>query len=59
MVTKEKIKQAIDEIPEDLLDEVFEFLRTLKTKNKKKKKIRTFKLKGQFDNINVREKAYE
>ncbi|MBW8049674.1 MAG: hypothetical protein FVQ77_04915 [Cytophagales bacterium] len=31
----------------------------IKSKNSKKPIMKTFKLKGQFDNINIREKAYE
>ena len=59
MVTKEKLKKEIDELPQDLLKQVYQFIHSMKGKTVKKNRIRSFKLKGQFDDINIREKAYE
>jgi hypothetical protein len=59
MVTKEKVKHEIDRMPDDLLEKVYKYINNLKAPKTNKKKIRTYKLHGQFDNINVRERAYE
>ncbi len=59
MTTKEKIMKNIDELPDDLLKQVYQFINSIKAKNSKKKRVRTFKLKGQFDNVNIRHSAYE
>ena len=59
MSTKEKIKNEIDHLSEDLLAEVLKYLYNLKSKNKQKKPIKGLHLKGQFDNINIRQNAYE
>lgn len=58
MVTKERIKREIDRMPNDLLEKVYKYINGLKT-TKTEKKFHTYKLKGQFDDINVREKAYD
>jgi len=59
MTTKEKLKRKLDALPDSLLKEVEQFISSIETKNSKKKKVRTFKLKGQFDNVNIRHSAYE
>lgn len=59
MVTKENLKKEIDKLPQDLLKQVYQFLHSMKGKTGKKNRIRSFKLKGQFDDINIRENAYE
>ena len=59
MSTKEKIKKEIDKLPNALLDKVSIYIDSLKSIETKKKSKRTFHLKGKFDNVNVREKAYE
>ncbi len=59
MVTKERIKREIDRMPNDLLEKVYKYINGLKSPKTIKKKFHTYKLKGQFDNINVRERAYE
>lgn len=56
MITKEKVKRKIDRIPKNLLNKVDQYIDKIISD---KKKIHTFKLKGQFDNIDAREKAYE
>ena len=59
MVTKERIKREIDRMPNDLLEKVYKYINSIKTKNTSKKKFHTYKLNGQFDDVNIREKAYE
>ncbi len=59
MTTKEKVKKEIDKMPNDTLEKVSRYINSLKTKTTQKKKIRTFDLKGQLDNVNIRERAYE
>lgn len=59
MVTKEYLKKEIDKLPQDLLKQVCQFIHSMKGKTGKKNRLRSFKLKGQFDDINIRENAYE
>ena len=59
MITKEKVKRKIDRLPKNLLNKVDKYLDTVISEITEKKKIHTFKLKGQFDDIDVRESAYE
>lgn len=56
MTTKEKVKKEIDKIPNDLLEKVYKYINSLRTKTTKKK-IHTFNLNGQLDDVNIREKA--
>jgi hypothetical protein len=59
VITKEKVKRKIDRVPKNLLNEVDKYIDTVISEKTDKKKIHTFKLKGQFDNIDFRERAYE
>jgi hypothetical protein len=59
MTTKEKVKIEIDKMPDSLLEKVYNYINSLKTKTPKKRKIHTYNLQGQLDDMNVREKAYE
>lgn len=59
MTTKEKLKKEIDELPQNLLEQVYLFINSIKEKRPTKNRLRSFKLSGQFDDINIREKAYE
>ena len=59
MITKEIVKKEIDRIPDYLLKDVLEFIGNIEKKKILRKKIHTFKLKGNFDNLNIRAKAYE
>ena len=59
MIIKEKIKKEIDKMPDDVMQEVYEFIHNIKTTKTRKRKLHTYKLKGKFDNVNVRESAYE
>lgn len=60
MVTKEELKKEIDKLPESLLDEVYNLLKSLHVGTliaKKEFKKRDFG--GKFDEKNVRGEAYE
>lgn len=46
-------------MPNELLEKVYKYINSLTVQKPVKKKLHTYKLKGQFDDINVREKAYE
>ncbi len=59
MTTKEKLITEIDGLPEEILSKVLKFIESLKTKPVKKKKLPSFRLKGQFDDADLRKKAYE
>ena len=59
MITKARIKRKIDRLPDEFLDKVYNYIDTITSSKKRAKKIHTYKLKGQFDDINIREKAYD
>lgn len=59
MITKEKVKKEIDRMPNELLGKAHKYLHGLNSKKITKRKLHTFSLKGQFDDINIRERAYE
>ena len=59
MTTKEKIKRKIDKVPKNLLAKVDDYIENIISSKTNKKKFHTYKLIGQFDDIDVREKAYE
>lgn len=59
MTIKEKVKSEIDKMPQDLLEEVYKYISNLKTSKLRRGALHTFKLKGKFDNLNIRAKAYE
>ncbi|MEW6381180.1 MAG: hypothetical protein AB1611_16455 [bacterium] len=59
MITKDQLKKEIDELPENLLDRVYQAINLIKRDQQAKDKVRSFRLKGQFDNVNIREKAYK
>ena len=59
MEIKEKIKREIDHMPDELLYEVQKYLTTIRKRKNLKRKIRKLHLKGQYDNTNIRKKAYE
>ena len=61
MPTKEEIKKEIDKMPDDLVNTVYQYIKE-KEKQKEKTKnrnIKTYSLKGKYDNMNIRDKAYE
>ena len=59
MTTKEKLKKRIDSLPDELLDQVQRYLDSIKNQRKQKLKILTVHLKGHYDNLDIRQRAYE
>ncbi|MBF0410475.1 MAG: hypothetical protein HQM10_24230 [Candidatus Riflebacteria bacterium] len=59
MTTKERLFNEIDRLPPDILGEVLKYIKSIKARIASKKRIPTFKLKGQFDDIDIRKRAYE
>ena len=59
MDIKKKIKKEIDLLSDEFVDDVLKYLYSLKNTDKPKKRIRGLHLKGQFDNFNIRQSAYE
>ena len=59
MELKEKIKHEIDSIPDEYLPQLERYLKIIKSKKMKKKRIKTLHLKGKFDNLNIRRVVYE
>ncbi len=60
MSTRDQIKSEIDKLPDEALQEVQTFLRFLKTKRPVERRKRpAFKLKGRFDDVDIRREAYE
>jgi hypothetical protein len=59
MITKEKVKIEIDKMPNELSGKAHKNLHGLNSQKITKRKLHTISLKGQFDDINIREKAIE
>ena len=59
MTTKERLLTEIDKLPPDILGEVLKFIKDLKGKLSRGKKIPSLRLRGQFDDVDVRKRAYE
>jgi len=59
MITKEIVKKEIDKTPDYLLEDILKFLSNIRKDKARIRKIHTYKLKGKFDNLNIRAKAYE
>ena len=57
--SKEELKIAIDELPQSYLDKLLQFINQLKGDNIEKKPIRSFRLSGKFDSVNIRSQTYE
>jgi hypothetical protein len=59
MTTKEKLKREIDQLNDDLIEDIYRIINDLKRKKTKKREIHTYKLGGIFDDLNIRQEAYE
>ena len=59
MTTKEKVKRELDQMPNDALEKVYKYISSLRKETTPKKKIRTYNLKGQLDDVDIRNRAYE
>lgn len=58
-IRKEDIKQSIDELSDNALERLHQFIKNLKASSHEKKPLIPLHLGGKFDDINVRSKAYE
>lgn len=56
---KDRIKEEIDHMPDELVGKVCEFISAIKETEKPQKKIHTYKLNGSFDQKDIRKAAYE
>jgi len=59
MTTKEKIKKEISHLRKEVHGTGDKYPHGLNPQKGNRKKLHTFSLKGQFDDINIRERAYE
>lgn len=59
MIPKDRIKNEIDQIPDEMAEKVLDFILHLKRAKNRKKPLRSFKLQGFFDKTDIRKKAYE
>ena len=61
MATKEQIKKQVDKLPDEWLDRIYTWLKSItKVKDKKKNTSLTPRdFKGKFDNRDLRKEAYE
>ncbi len=59
MITKEEVKNEIDNIPDNLMEDIYNYIKKHFHHSKNtSRRIHTYKLNGQFDDMNIREKAY-
>jgi|GEM_PF-1028805 len=56
--TKEMIISEIDQMPDEMVEKIYEFIKTIKKSAKQNKKMHTYNLNGRFDNKNIRKEAY-
>ncbi len=59
MTSKQKILKEIDGIPQEFLNEIIDFIKSVKKKITGRKKLPTLDLGGQCDKMDIRKKAYE
>ena len=58
MITREHVKQDIDRLPDDVVKQIYLFISVIRPQKPVKKRIRAFRLKGQFDQIHIRTMVY-
>ena len=59
MTVKEKIKQEVDKLPDNVAEKILNYINSIKRQKKNREKIPSLNLKGQYDNIHIRHHAYE
>ena len=59
MTTKEMLKDEVEKLPDELLEEVHRYISRIKTKPPQKAWLHTYKLRGSYDKLNIRAIAYE
>jgi hypothetical protein len=58
MPTKKEVKKEIDKMPDHLVDPVYKFIKE-KEKKYGDRHLPSYKFNGDFDNKDIRKKAYE
>jgi hypothetical protein len=58
MTTKEKLLKVIDNLPDEKIKEIYKLLNSIKVNKKDVKSLKTFRLGGKFDNMDIRKTAY-
>jgi hypothetical protein len=60
MINKEEIKAIIDRLPDEMLEDVYNYIMQIQRRLKKVHKLPpTYNLNGQFDDVDIRTKAYK
>jgi|AntRauTorcE11897_2_1112592.scaffolds.fasta_scaffold03076_5 hypothetical protein len=59
MITKEKVKKEVDRLSDTDLEKVYLYLLSLNKTRKTPTNIRSLKLKGKLDGLDLRSVAYE
>ena len=59
MSIKETLQQQIETLTESELQEVARLIKRLKAPKKRSQYLKMYDLKGKFDDLNIREQAYE
>ena len=60
MNTKEKISRSLDTLNEEELEKVEQLIRELKSKQgRRTRHLKTYDLGGKYDQVNLRDVAYE
>jgi len=59
MNSKDRVKEEIDQMPEELIEKVYQFITDIKKEQKEKRKLPSFNLNGIFDHTDIRKSAYE
>ena len=58
-VTRDEMKREIDQLPDDVLDRLYRYIQALKLQKLEKRTLPAHDLKGRFDNVDIRERAYK
>ncbi|MBM4165394.1 MAG: DUF2281 domain-containing protein [Ignavibacteria bacterium] len=58
-INREELKQEIDQLPEQILEEVYRLLHPMQKEKKRRVPFKTYNLGGQLDKVNIRKFAYE
>ncbi len=59
MISKDRLKNEIDRMPDELVEKVYIYLTSIKKIKNPEKRIHSFRLNGAFDQKNIRKNAYE
>jgi hypothetical protein len=62
IITRDDVKQEVDNLPENALERLYNFIASIRRNTYTKSRgttLRSFHLKGQFDDVNIRQRALE